>query len=61
MLQNVRKVLCICAKYMMHYKSLHVNNFFVYIFGYVSLMVCFYIIISNIVYHSFTIIHSFSI
>ena len=53
MFQNAKKVLCICAKYMVHYKSLHVSNFFVYIFGYVSLMVCFYVIFSNIVYHSF--------
>ena len=53
MLQNARKVICICAKYMMHYKSLHVSNFFVYIFGYVSLIVRFYVIISNIVCHSF--------
>ena len=53
MLQNSRNVLYICAKYMMHYKSLHVSNFFVQIFGYVSLMVCFYVILSNIVCHSF--------
>ena len=53
MLQNARKVLCICAKYMMHYKSLHVINFFVYIFRYVCLMMCFYVILSNIVYLSF--------
>ena len=31
MIQNARKVLCICAKYMIHYKFLHGSNFFVYI------------------------------